>query len=903
MTYFIGNTFKGENIMSDLIIKLNLKASTQQYCLVETYVGHLKSLKKRTYSGPLKVVDVLRLECAENLSDLQLEKIKNFLFDESRQVKKNKYLLSYSSFEKFLSLLANVKGIYCTSYDRAFHELDGLYMAEFKIAASTTSNSRGRLYLDVFDGEKVYLDNKSYCCNICGKTFIFTGNNLYVIRRIVELSALKGFLASNQSILSESDLYRIRRNAKEPENTGKEITDLHPVPILYVTFAESSITGKLFFSYNGYEVPFNSMDDRLRDEQNGAVYFRSLMEERQAMLEIKKAGWKQSAVNSFVLKNGDSAEKSLSVLLESHFEILTFDHKKICPAKNANFNISYGVDWFEIKATATEDKRNLTHLIDLKSRKRYIELGNQIILLPDAIWENRKIFKQSGGKMIAAKNYIGQIFEILEQPGVSSTFHPDKMIDFENIHILLPTKLDEILRPYQKYCVRWLLYLYHNNLGGCLADDMGLGKTIQAIAFIASRNLKEKKPMRVLIVTPKTLIENWRAEFKKFGEGICVSIYYEASKESALKGFEQTGGVLLTTYNILLNDIEILSKLFFHCMFIDEAQYIKNYRTKTYAAAKKMKVRSKFILSGTPFENNISELWALMDLINPRCLGNRTAFMKKYGDLSDKAIVKRLNARIKPFVLRRLKKDVLKELPEKTELNVICDMYDMQRELYESILMSVKNELVRMPGRFEIMDASTILEGLLYLRQVCCHPALLKKVLNWNHCDESGKFDLFKIKIDELQANHEKVVVFSQFTTMLGIMKKWADDKGYTTFYLDGTIGKRQEVVDCFERANEGIFFISLKAGGIGLNIVSCQYAIIYEPWWNPAVENQAADRIYRIGQKKNVFVYHLVTANSIEEKIEDLKTGKREIADNLLIDTDEFGKLSIDELKRLIME
>jgi len=318
-------------------------------------------------------------------------------------------------------------------------------------------------------------------------------------------------------------------------------------------------------------------------------------------------------------------------------------------------------------------------------------------------------------------------------------------------------------------------YLYRNYLGGCLADDMGLGKTIQAIAFVASRYLEENKPMRELVVVPKTLIENWRTEFEKFGEGICVCIYHGVNRERALKKYEQIGGVLLTTYNTLLNDIEILTALSFHCMFIDEAQYIKNYKAKTYMAAQKMKARSKFILSGTPFENNISELWALMDLVNPGCLGNRTAFMKKYVDLSsNNEIVKRLNARIKPFVLRRLKKDVLKELPEKTELNVICDMGDKQRELYESILISVKNELARMPNRFEIKDASTILEGLLYLRQVCCHPALLKRALNWNDCDESGKFDLFKLKINELQANHEKVVVFSQFTTMLGIMKKWA---------------------------------------------------------------------------------------------------------------------------------
>lgn len=892
--------------MNDLIIKLNFKESTQQYCLVETYLGHLKTLKKRTFSGPLKDVDALQLDCIKNLSDELLKEIKNFLRNESRQINKNKYLLSFSSFIKFISLLDSVRGVFCTFYDRTLYELDGLHMAEFKISADNISNCRGRLYLDVSGGENLYLNNKSYFSNIFGKTFIFTRNHLYMINQSVNISALKGLLASKQSILSESDLNRLRCNTKESGNMEKEIADLRPIPVLYVMLTGAKISGKLFFSYNGYEVPFNSSEEYLHDERNGTVYLRSLIDESRALSQIRTAGWKQTAGNSFILENGMFAERSLSILLESHFEILTPEHRKICPAKSASFNISYGVDWFELTATATgkEGKLDLTHLIDLKSRKRYIELDSEIILLPDAIWENRKIFNLSGGKIKAAKNHIGQIFEILEQPGVSSAFQPDEIIDFESIHLTLPSRLDKILRPYQKDGIRWLLYLYQNNLGGCLADDMGLGKTIQAIAFVASRYLEEKQTFRALVVVPKTLIENWRVEFKNFGEGICVYVYHGANRESALKKFEQIGGVLLTTYNTLLNDIEILSVLSFHCMFIDEAQYIKNHKAKTYAAAQKMKARSKFILSGTPFENNIGELWALMDLVNPGSLGSRTAFIKKYVDLSsDKIIVKRLNARIKPFVLRRLKKDVLKELPEKTELYVICDMGDKQRELYDSILISVKNELARMPNRFEIKDASTILEGLLYLRQVCCHPALLKKVLNWNHCDESGKFDLLKLKINELQANHEKVVVFSQFTTMLGIMKKWAKNKGYTTFYLDGSTGKRQEVVDSFERSDDGIFFISLKAGGVGLNIVSCHYAIIYDPWWNPAVENQASDRIYRIGQKKNVFIYHLITSNSIEEKIEELKTRKKEITDNLLIDMGGMSeKLSFEELKKIIV-
>jgi SNF2 family DNA or RNA helicase len=891
--------------VNDLIIKINLKASTHQYCLIETYIGQLKTLKKRTYSGPLKAVDVLELESVGNLSEALLQKIQCLISDEARQVKKNKYFLSNIPLVKFLVLMAGIKGIYSTSHDRALYELDNLYAAELRVAAGNNMNSQGRLYLDIPGNRKIFPDKKSYCCNICGRAFIFTDHNLYMLGSNVELSVLKKILESRQGMLSELDFNRILNNGKDEEKIQKKVIDLRPIPVFYLTFAERLISGKLFFSYNGYEVPYNSLDEQLFDEQNRAVYLRSLIDERRAVAEVKLAGWKPSGGNKFVLENSGSVEKSMSKLLEHHFEILTYERKKVHSSQSASFNISYGIDWFELNVYVNKkgDKVNLTHLIDLKSRKRYVELDNQVILLPDIIWENREIFKSTRGRVKAAKSNIGQIFEILEQSEVSSTFHLNELIEFENIELVLPSSLDEVLRLYQREGVRWLLFLYRNHFGGCLADDMGLGKTAQAIAFINSLYLSEKQPISALVVAPKTLIENWKAEFDKFGKGISVSIYHGTSREGTLKKFKENGGVLLTTYNTLLNDIEALAPMSFHCMFIDEAQYIKNYRAKTYAVAKRIKSQSKFILSGTPFENNIDELWALMDLINPGCLGKRASFMKKYGDLTDKALVKRLNARIKPFVLRRLKKDVLKELPEKTELKLLCDMDDTQRKLYDSILMSVRNELSRMPNRFEIKDASSILEGLLYLRQVCCHPALLKKSLNWNRCDQSGKFDLLKLKIDELQANHEKVVVFSQFTTMLGIIRKWADDQGYSSFYLDGTIGNRLEIVNQFEQADEGIFFISLKAGGVGLNIVSCQYSIIYDPWWNPAVENQAADRIYRIGQTKNVFIYHLITANSIEEKIEDLKNRKKEIADNLFVGTGESTKLSFEELKELIME
>jgi SNF2 family DNA or RNA helicase len=891
-------------VVSDLIFVFNLRESTQQYCLIETFEGQIKALKKRTYSGPIKPIDLLQLDFADNISVSLLRNIKDLFLNESRQTKKNRYLFSLTPFIKAFSMLTGVKGVYCICKDRSLNELDGILEAD--INYKREKDYSNPLYLKAAGSGIIHLDKKSFCSNICGKILIYANNNLYLINRCVDYSLLKKHLELNRRGLSETDIASVSNKISTLSKKIIETRGISPVPVLYVTFSELSTSGKLFFSYSGVEVPSNSNEEKLQDNQNGVVYLRSLVEEKQIFEYMISAGWKHISGNNFVLQNNSAADISITELIQKQFEVLTFDRKKILPSNNADYNISSGLDWFELNATTSDSdaKRNLTHLINLKSRKRYIELDNDILLLPDLIWEYRDIFKQHGNQINATKNHIGQILDIIDSVNVQSTFRPNILTDFESTDLIIPSTLEGVLRPYQWDGVRWLMFLYKNNLGGCLADDMGLGKTIQAITFISSLSLSSKQPIRLLIVIPKTLIQNWIAEFRKFGEGINVNVYHGASRDSSLLEFEYNGGVLLTTYNTLLNDLDIISAYSFDCMFLDEAQNIKNYRAKTYQAAVKIVAKSKFILSGTPFENNISELWALMELINPGCLGNRAAFIKKFGDITENNDnLKRLNTIIKPFVLRRMKKDVLKELPDKTELTLMCDMEDAQLELYDSVLKSIKYEIERMPDRFEIKDASIILEGLLYLRQICCHPSLLKNSLNWNHCVESGKFELFKLKVDELQTNGEKVVVFSQFTTMLDILKKWADKHDYSTFYLDGTTTHRQEVVDSFENSDKGIFFISLKAGGVGLNIVSCQYAIIYDPWWNPAVENQAADRIYRIGQTKNVFIYHLITANSIEEKVEELKKGKRMISENLLIDTEHPDKLSFDTLKDLILK
>ena len=332
-------------------------------------------------------------------------------------------------------------------------------------------------------------------------------------------------------------------------------------------------------------------------------------------------------------------------------------------------------------------------------------------------------------------------------------------------------------------------------------------------------------------------------------------------------------------------------------MIIDEAQYIKNSRSKAYRAVKYMKAGTKIIITGTPIENNIREYWNLMRITNPTMM----SFKELTKGLDQNQIVSKARFMTAPFLLRRLKSDVLEDLPEKHEMTVYCDFDDSQRELYEIMLESIRHEISRKSDRFEIKSNSTILNGLLYLQEICCHPRLIPKEYNINGCFESAKLDLLISMTSELYSSSHKIVIFSRFTKMLGIINKALSKLHINVFYLDGKTRQRQEIVDDFEQSKEGVFLISLKAGGVGINLVSADTAIIYDPWWNPAVEKQAQDRIYRIGQKKNVTVYKLIVANTIEEKVQLLQAKKKELFDQIVSGHDMPTNITLDDLKELI--
>lgn len=446
-----------------------------------------------------------------------------------------------------------------------------------------------------------------------------------------------------------------------------------------------------------------------------------------------------------------------------------------------------------------------------------------------------------------------------------------------------------ILRDYQLYGVQWLNTLKKLGLGGILADDMGLGKTLQTIVYLSM----EKRELPSIVIAPKSLVYNWKSEFERFAPGIvvkmCVGVKWE--REEVIKNLK-SGEVLITTYGVLKNDLDLYEKMAFKEGFaniiIDEAQNIKNILGKTSNAIKEIKGETKIALTGTPIENNILELWSIFDFAFPGYLGKHTTFKKRYLDN-----LKSLKSVVGPFILRRTKSEVLQELPDKIEQDVVVELGEKQRKLYLGYLEKYKREVEAVGS-----DAIKILSCLTRLRQLCNHPKLFIE----DYKGESAKLDALLELLQEAKSGGHRVLLFSQFTEMLGIIKNHLKDD-YNILYLDGKT-KVEERLNLVERFNSGegdIFVISLKAGGSGLNLTGADTVIHFDPWWNPSVENQATDRAHRMGQKNVVNVFRLITKGTIEEKINLIKDEKSKVISEVLDgEKRELLKMNRDELLKL---
>lgn len=464
------------------------------------------------------------------------------------------------------------------------------------------------------------------------------------------------------------------------------------------------------------------------------------------------------------------------------------------------------------------------------------------------------------------------------------------------------------LRQYQEAGLNWMWFLRKNGFGGILADDMGLGKTVQTLSMLLKDKQERgqegpKKPS--LLVAPTSILHNWYAEAKKFAPQLNIMIHAGTQRDRDIQWFGAYD-IIITSFGTLRIDMDLFKRVDFHYIVLDEGQNIKNPGSQISRAVRLLRASHRLVLSGTPVENSVIDLWSIMAFVNPGLLGSLKFFRETYANPiekeKDEAAAARLRAIIHPFILRRTKKQVATDLPDKIEHVHYCDMTDAQEEVYEKLKSGFRNEILESIQKNGLVRSQMLLlRGLTILRQVANHPAMVQN----EYTDSSGKFEeAMRMLKNALHEGH-KILVFSQFVKHLRLVKERLKQENITHFYLDGQTPReeRQQLVNSFNKSNDiKVFLISLKAGGLGLNLTAADYVVLLDPWWNPAVEQQAIDRSHRIGQKRTVISYRFITKNSVEEKILSLQQRKKNISDSLVSAEQSLVKqLNFEEIKAIL--
>ena len=613
----------------------------------------------------------------------------------------------------------------------------------------------------------------------------------------------------------------------------------------------------------------------------------------------------------FWLKNfqADLAEKGFTIRQNNK------DNKRYFVGESSiSIEVNQNKDWFDIRAVIRFGEflipfMNLRNLI-LKKKREFTLPNGEIAIIPEE-WFSKysELFHfmeedSDENSLKLKRHHLALVHEL--QSGNLARVHIDeklaKLKDFEEIEDHpLPDGFIGSLRPYQKAGYNWLRFLRKYNFGGCLADDMGLGKTIQTLAMLQFE--KENNAQTAsLLVLPTSLIYNWEMEAKKFTPHLKIFNYTGTHRE---KNVEQFNGydLVLTSYGTARIDVEHLRNYFFNYVILDESQAIKNPDSIIAKAVKELKCQHKLILSGTPVENSTLDLWSQMNFANPGLLGDqaffRNQFLNPIEKQQDEAKLKRLYSMIKPFVLRRHKRQVATELPEKIEHVKYCEMTEQQEQEYEKVKSQYRNLILDSIDEKGVSGSQfLLLQGLTRLRQIANHP----KMADAEYKGDSGKMqDVTHMLRSALTENH-KILIFSQFVKHLAILKEFLLKEHLEYAYLDGSTKERQGQVELFQNNDDvRIFLISLKAGGVGLNLTAADYVFLLDPWWNPAVEAQAIDRAYRIGQKNKVFTYKFITKNTVEEKILNLQKNKQKLASELITTEESFVKnLSKEDIQSI---
>lgn len=714
-----------------------------------------------------------------------------------------------------------------------------------------------------------------------------------------------------------------------------------------LSYLNGELEASLYFVYDGTRIP--AAQSQLNYEQVASfvspegILARNLVEERKIIEDLFQDFIYQAEQGIYISKSEKKIVEFMTDLIPRYQGKVKFN----CP-QNLLDQFIYDETQFKLSLTHTEQVDSYQLQLTVKGALRGVKV--------DHLWEcvaSKKAFIElettkvkkgaEGSKMakilVLDLDKTGQLVQVFDELGInllqdgvlqrplwslanidSETFEglpiqftmSDKLIEIRKQMLgekqlttsAIPKDVKADLRTYQGEGVKWLERLRLMFLGGILADDMGLGKTLQAIVAISQMQKLKLGP--ALIVCPTSLLYNWKEEFAKFNPKLKVMVI-DGVPSNRKKLFEKidTYDAVITSYTLLQKDIDIYQQQTFSYVILDEAQHIKNRGTRNAKSVKMVRAHHRLILSGTPIENSLEELWSLFDFLMPGFLSTFDRFMEKYIRVSGAEHTKNLSylrRKVAPFILRRMKGDVLDDLPAVSEIVYHCQLSEVQLDLYRSYAQSARDELVKLVERdgFDRVQIH-VLATLTRLKQICCHPAIFAK--EKAEPGDSAKYDMLLDLLQTLMEGGHKTVIFSQYTRMLQIMREDFEQKGIRFLYLDGSSKNRLEVVKRFnEDPSIFAFLVSLKAGGTGLNLVGADTVIHYDMWWNPAVESQATDRVHRMGQKKNVSAYKLITLNTIEEKIDEMQKRKKGLVKKIVSCDDEaISKLTWEDVLELL--
>ena len=774
--------------------------------------------------------------------------------------------------------------------------------------------------------------NYSVTENEINTSFAFKFHNrFYQWQRPEDIMHVEKFLPTGKIVISKDEWHKQlvefilplskEYNVQFTNVQREELKDVKPEMKLFLKERGDYLLFQPVFNYKGYDVKPGDKEKIILPLMDKLLVIHRNMEAENAFMQkienLHSQFIKPEEGNTLALKGSDVLKNNWFFLFADAVKEINIPVYGFDALKNFRFNtarpstkiyISSNTDWFDAKIDIQFGDQKVT-VADVKkalqNKQQYVQLqdGTLGILPEEWIKKYSLLFRVGEGKasnIKLSKYHFSVIEELYEQRDEEELFVKleekyDKLRDNHSIEAIeAPEHLQHVLRPYQVSGFQWLNYLSEVHWSGILADDMGLGKTIQALSFLHHLRKKNGK-LKALVVCPTTLMYNWENEIKKFTPALTYYIHHGGARthETVVDG---TIDIIITTYGTLRSDIRQFVDVVFDYVILDESQAIKNPQSKVAKAATLLQAKNKLCLSGTPLQNNTFDIYAQMNFLNPGMLGSMEFFKQefsipidKFGEKEQKEHLRKL---LYPFILRRTKEQVAKDLPEKSEMILFCEMDKQQRDIYDAFRNDFREKILGTVEEQGIQRSQlTILQGLMKLRQICDSPSIMKG---------EEKFPNVSVKLEELgreiteNISDHKALVFSQFLGMLALIKEKLEELGVDYEYFDGSTSApdREKAIQHFQNdENCRVFLISLKAGGVGLNLTAADYVYIVDPWWNPAVEQQAIDRTHRIGQTKNIFAYRMICKDTVEDKILQLQEKKSLLAADLITDDTGFVK------------